>query len=64
MVANSKNYTATWAGLATAPIGVLSIILTPFVGYYLNKIDPRIFISLGFVVFAGVFFWCALTYTT
>ncbi len=59
-----ENYTAPWAGLATAPIGVLSIILTPFVGYFLNKIDPRIFITIGFVVFAGVFFWCALTYTS
>jgi MFS transporter, DHA2 family, multidrug resistance protein len=59
-----ENYTATWAGLATAPIGILSVLLTPFVGLFLNKIDPRIFITLGFLAFASVFFWCAHTYTT
>lgn len=59
-----EEYTATWAGLATAPIGVLSVLLTPFVGLFLNKIDPRIFVTLGFLAFASVFFWCAHTYTT
>lgn len=59
-----EEYTATWAGLATAPIGVLSVLLTPFVGLFLNKIDPRIFITFGFLAFASVFFWCAHTYTT
>ena len=25
-------YTATWAGLATAPVGILAIIISPWVG--------------------------------
>ena len=32
-------YTAIWAGLATAPIGILPVILTPFVGKYALRFD-------------------------
>src|SRR5215472_1616485 len=36
-------YTATQAGMALAPVGVLALILTPLVGKYSgNKVDPRI----------------------
>jgi DHA2 family multidrug resistance protein len=45
-------YTATWAGLATAPIGVLPVLLGPVIGKYANKIDKRVIISFGFLVFA------------
>jgi hypothetical protein len=27
-------YTATWAGLAVAPIGILPVLMSPFVGKY------------------------------
>lgn len=50
-------YTPTWAGLAAAPIGVLSIIFTPIVGRNLHKVDLRLIISFGFIVFALVSFW-------
>lgn len=50
-------YTAVWAGLATAPIGVLSFFLTPVVGTNLHRLDPRFFISFGFIVFSVVSFW-------
>jgi len=59
-----QEYTATWAGLATAPIGVVSVVLTPFIGLILKKIDPRIIVSLGFLAFSITFFWCALIYTS
>lgn len=42
-------YTPIWAGLATAPIGVLPIILTPFVGKYAARFDLRLVASLAFV---------------
>jgi DHA2 family multidrug resistance protein len=45
-------YTATWAGLATAPIGFLPVLLGPLVGKYSNKVDTRLVISFGFLVFA------------
>jgi hypothetical protein len=30
-------YTATWAGLATAPVGILAIILSPWVGKNVSR---------------------------
>lgn len=57
------NYTATWAGIATSPIGLLAIVFTPFVGKYLQKLDLRIWLSISFIVFAFVLFWNA-TFTT
>ena len=47
-------YTATWAGLVTAPIGVFALLLSPLVGKTLHKVDPRLFASTSFVIFAGV----------
>jgi DHA2 family multidrug resistance protein len=47
-------YTATWAGLVTAPIGLLALILSPVVGKLLPKADPRLFASTSFLIFAGV----------
>src|SRR5580700_11509373 len=49
-------YTATLAGLVLAPVGVLAIILTPFVGRFGNRIDPRILVTISFAVFALVLF--------
>jgi DHA2 family multidrug resistance protein len=49
-------YTATLAGLVLAPVGVLAILLTPFIGRFSHKVDPRIFVTVSFVVFALVFF--------
>ncbi len=50
-------YTATWAGLATAPIGLLPLVLSPLVGRNLQKIDLRLLVSLSFSTFAAVSFW-------
>ncbi len=46
-------YTATLAGLASAPIGFVPVLLAPFIGRYSHKIDLRFLISFGFVVFAA-----------
>lgn len=42
-------YTAIWAGFATAPIGILPVLLTPFVGKYANRFDLRMLASIAFV---------------
>ena len=42
-------YTAIWAGFATAPIGILPVLLTPFVGKYANRFDLRLLASFAFV---------------
>ncbi len=54
-------YTAIWAGFATAPIGILPILLTPFVGKYANRFDLRLlasfaFIAMSFTSFARSYF--------
>jgi DHA2 family multidrug resistance protein len=45
-------YTATWAGLAMAPVGVLAIMLSPWVGKNVAKIDPRKLATVAFLGFA------------
>ena len=47
-------YTSTWAGLATAPVGLFAIILSPIVGKNMNKVDARKIASVAFIIFALV----------
>ncbi|MEO6748327.1 MAG: DHA2 family efflux MFS transporter permease subunit [Casimicrobiaceae bacterium] len=49
-------YTATEAGMLLAPVGLLAILLTPFVGRNIHKVDPRRFVTLAFAIFALVMF--------
>jgi len=56
-------YTATSAGFALAPVGVLAILLTPLVGRKVAVWDPRRMASGAFVVFAFVL-WIRSGFTT
>jgi DHA2 family multidrug resistance protein len=47
-------YTATWAGLATAPVGILAIILSPMVGKMVGRVDSRWLATVSFLGFALV----------
>jgi DHA2 family multidrug resistance protein len=47
-------YTATWAGIATAPVGLLAIALSPWVGRHVHRIDPRWLATVSFAGFAFV----------
>jgi DHA2 family multidrug resistance protein len=49
-------YTATLAGLVLAPVGLLALVLTPFVGRFVDRIDPRLLVTASFAIFALVFF--------
>ncbi len=49
-------YTATLAGLVLAPVGLLAIVLTPFVGRFSDRFDPRVLVTISFSVFALVLF--------
>ncbi|MDR1165903.1 MAG: DHA2 family efflux MFS transporter permease subunit [Deltaproteobacteria bacterium] len=49
-------YTATWAGLALAPIGLFPIVLTPLIGRYSRRPDLRPVVTLSFLIFAGCMF--------
>ena len=49
-------YTATWAGIVTAPVGVLAIMLSPWVGKNVGRIDPRKMATIAFIGF-GLVLW-------
>ncbi|MEM5432073.1 DHA2 family efflux MFS transporter permease subunit [Cupriavidus oxalaticus] len=48
-------YTATWAGYATAPMGILAVVTAPIVGRLLPKVDARLIVSVGMGVLAASF---------
>ncbi len=56
-------YTATDAGLVLAPVGFFAVFLSPVVGKFLPKVDPRKIATAAFLVFALVF-WMRSRYTT
>jgi DHA2 family multidrug resistance protein len=59
----TMGYTATWAGLATAPVGILAIILSPWVGKNVGRIDPRRLATVAFIGF-GVVLWMRSHFNT
>ncbi|CAG34884.1 DHA2 family efflux MFS transporter permease subunit [Desulfotalea psychrophila] len=52
-------YTATWAGLATSPSGILAVVSAPMMAYLTRKVDLRLILTYAFVNFAIVGFWRA-----
>jgi DHA2 family multidrug resistance protein len=56
-------YTATWAGLAAAPGGVVAVLISPFVGRYIGKSDARWIATVAFIAFA-VSYWMRSRLTT
>jgi DHA2 family multidrug resistance protein len=52
-------YNATWAGLILSPGGIAVIILIPFVGRLMTKIQIRYLIAFGFGIIG-----CALVYSS
>ena len=51
---SNMGYTATYAGVVTAPVGLLAILLTPVVGKLLARYDSRIIVTVAFLIFATV----------
>ncbi len=43
----NMGYTATWAGLATAPAGVTAVILSPIVPRLMQRFDARALVTFG-----------------
>jgi DHA2 family multidrug resistance protein len=56
-------YTATDAGTIMAPVGLMAILLSPFVGNTVGKVDPRKYVTFAFVVFALVL-WMRSRFST
>lgn len=53
---SNLNYTATWAGIVTAPSGITALLVAPLVGKYIGRYDARLFATASFVVFAVSYF--------
>jgi MFS transporter, DHA2 family, multidrug resistance protein len=53
------NYTATWAGLATAPVGILAFLISPIIGRNIQKFELRTVASIAFCIFGGCSIWFA-----
>jgi DHA2 family multidrug resistance protein len=56
-------YTATAAGMALAPVGLLAIVLSPLVGRNVGRVDPRRLATVAFLLFALVL-WMRSHFTT
>ena len=52
-------YTATWAGLAVAPVGLLALVAAPIVGRNMQRMNLRLAASFAFCVFGFAIFWAA-----
>lgn len=52
-------YTAYWAGIAVAPIGIPPLFLATSVGKYAQRFDPRYFALGSFIIFSLAFFYQA-----
>jgi DHA2 family multidrug resistance protein len=50
-------YTATWAGLATAPVGILAFLIAPILGRNLHRLELRAVVTFAFLIFAGTAYW-------
>ncbi len=51
------NYTATWAGLATAPVGILAFLISPIIGRNIQKFELRTVATLAFCIFGACSIW-------
>ena len=52
-------YTATWAGLASAPVGVLAFVMAPIIGANMQRLELRAVVTFAFLVFAITSVWFA-----
>ena len=47
-------YTATNAGIVLAPVGLLAVVVTPYVAKLTNRVDLRVIVTVSFTIFAIV----------
>jgi MFS transporter, DHA2 family, multidrug resistance protein len=53
----AAGYTATWAGYAIAPVGIMTLLIAPFVGRHIARINLRLASSLAFLIFGVNTLW-------
>jgi MFS transporter, DHA2 family, multidrug resistance protein len=49
-------YTATWAGLVSAPSGVTAVLTSLMVGSLIRRVDPRLLAASSFALYATSYF--------
>ncbi|WP_042337261.1 DHA2 family efflux MFS transporter permease subunit [Paraburkholderia ferrariae] len=54
-----QGYTATWAGVATAPLGLAGIVIAPLIGRIQGKVDPRKLATVALLGWGTASFWRA-----
>jgi MFS transporter, DHA2 family, multidrug resistance protein len=55
----TAGYTATWAGIAVAPVGLFSLIISPILGRNINRVNLRVALTFAFTLFVGTMYWTA-----
>ncbi|WAM44029.1 multidrug efflux MFS transporter permease subunit EmrB [Edwardsiella piscicida] len=55
-------YTATWAGLASAPVGLIPVLLSPIIGRFGARLDMRRLVTFSFIMYAVCFYWRAYSF--
>ncbi len=50
-------YTATWAGYAVAPLGVLAVVMSPIVGRLMKNSDPRRLVFIAILGISATMWW-------
>ncbi len=55
-------YTATWAGFASAPVGLMPVLLSPIIGRFAPRLDMRKLVTFSFIMYAVCFYWRAYTF--
>ena len=53
----TAGYTATWAGVAVAPVGILSLFISPILGRNINRVNLRWALSFAFALFMLTMTW-------
>jgi DHA2 family multidrug resistance protein len=49
-------YTATWAGLASAPSGITAVLTSLVMGQLMRRFDPRVLTATSFTLYAIAYF--------
>ncbi len=57
-------YTATWAGLAVAPVGILSVVISPLLGRNMHRLNLRLVVSFAFCAFMVSMYWMSTLNST
>lgn len=52
----SLGYDATWAGITTASLGIFGIFMSPVVGRFADKMDLRLLVTFGMLLFSALSF--------